>query len=227
MPYGKGTYKGRKKQFKKRNPADAWASKGEKAARVAYKGWALAKKLARFVNTEQKIIQTEFTIVTNAAGNVLPLSLIGQGDNHGEREGISIKNSRLSGRLHFIYDAAATNSSCIRLIIFKWKQESGVLPTVAQVLDTTGSLDYLAPKLYTNRFQSKILYDRIHVLNEAGNMAQVQNLDIKLFGHTNYNNTGNTITALDDGGYYMLTICDVAGNQPVLSGVLRLSFVDN
>lgn len=212
---------------KKSRPEDKWASRGEKAARVAYKGFRLAKRLARFVNTEQKAVQTEISATTVAAGVVYPLSLIAQGDGYNQRDGISIKNSRLSGRFQVNYDTAATNGSVVRCIIFKYKQENGVAPTTANILDTTGGLDWLAPKFYPNRFQSKVLMDKLITLSEAGTMVKVCDVDIKLYGHTNYGGTGGAVTDIDDGGYYFLIITDVGASGPSIFAQFRLTFVDN
>lgn len=216
---GKRTYK--------KKPEDSYISKGAKVAAIAYKGYRLAHTLARFVNTEQKVMITaQDDTATAAAGTVACLNLIGQGDTHILRDGLSIKPSRLTVRYQVKYDAAAAWTGLVRVIIFTYKQEGGVMPTVGGILDNTAPI-WLAGKNYVNRFQSKFLYDRSHALSESGNGNAVFTVKLRLEGHINFIDNGATIASVDNGGYYILVITDAGANQPRIAWNARLTYVDN
>lgn len=219
-----------KKNYAKKKPYRRYKKQGTMQryagyASTAYKAYALATKLARFVNTENKFWNSNAasTNVTDA-GATYSLFLPPQGDTDSSRSGDSVKLLRVSGRM-FFNSIAAANGSVIRVIIFRGKQENTVFPGIGDVIDTTlGTNDFLAPKPYDDRFRTKILYDHFINLPLQGPTSQIRDINIKLYGHLQFS---AATTNVEDGGLYLGLISNQAANYPTITWNLRTTYVDN
>jgi len=195
---------------------------------TAVKALKLASKVARMVNVEYKAHEINTVNNYDIGGEVLSLTNgIAQGDGYNTRDGISIKPMRLSGRCYVEMNVSAP-TTLFRCIVFRGKNEKGEIYTPQgnsqlDILDPD-AIGPLARKNRDNRFGTKILYDKLFTLSQSGTRAKVLDLNIRLDGHVNYE---NTTTDVDNGGLYILLISDQDTLTPVWRSQLTLTYTDN
>lgn len=208
-----------------------------KVADAAMTALKIAKSVKRLVNVEMKACETNFPDVgIDSTGLVLSLATIPKGDDANERDGISVKPMRVSGRLYVdmnINDGSVF-ATLFRMIIFRGKQEHSNPYDV----QGTGQYDILDPdtkaclarKNRDNRFGTKVLYDKLITLSAVGKNAQICDINIKTFGHINYDGgaDGDLGLNIDDGGIYILFVSDKTGDaKPIVTGQLTVTYSDN
>lgn len=214
----------RVKKFAKR----IW--KGTKAALpVANKALDVALKLQRVINSEIHYKDQLISSNVNTSGFVTALHEMAQGDTTSTRTGSSIRPVRISGRYVLRYNSTETEDVLVRLYIIKAKQERGTAPTWANTFEAVqgANQQLFCPKLYNNRFNTKILWTRVVRLspnNDSESTQKVVNFNIKLFGHIQYTRSANTA---EDGGLYLFAQSTEATNAPNMLGQSRLTFYDN
>lgn len=203
----------------------AWKHKG-----TAVKALKLAKKVARMVNVEYKFLENNFVVNPDSGGSVTALCEIPEGDGESAREGKSVKPIRVSGRCYIDMNPTAS-TTLFRMIIFRGKHEranpfgpQGAGPY--DILDDD-AVAPLARKNHDNRFDTKILFDRLFTLSTSGTRSKVFDINVKLFGHLNFTSEQPNGTDIDDGGIYLLICSDQATLTPVFRSQLTLSYVDN
>lgn len=212
-PFAKRLYKAGKYAYKHRS--------------TAVKAFQLAKKVARMVNVEYKFVPIEIAgqSVTQI-GTVIPfLDNLPQGDGSTDREGDSIKLMRFSCR-GFITQNASAQKTAVRVILFRGKQENAQPYLVQDILDAqnyTNNL-FLAPKSFSEKFRSKILFDKVYHMSNNGNSSIIFNWNFKLYGHANYEQSS---TGVENGGLYILVIGNEGTNHPTFNLTGKITFTDN
>jgi hypothetical protein len=171
---------------------------------------------------EIKSIAVATAYVNTVAGvvNILTQQLV-TGDAVNNRDGSAIRPSYIE-MVYTLLNGVGSTNSLHRIIIFQDLQNTGVLPTVAQVLD--GGLLY---STYTilNRQQRRfhILHDEIHgVVGGANSAATHVHKRIKLKGEIKYNGDTNATASNGPGAIFMLSVTD-----SVAVGTATFSFYAN
>lgn len=180
---------------------------------------------------------------TGSVFNLVDNLQVGTGTAGSGRIGLKVKPMKLSLRLQIIGNPTTTINQAIRLIVFKYRHEGGSSPTVAQMLQLSGSANaYLSFYNWanTNEGQYHILYDQIHTV--SGSQIQTNTsatayvsfdkyekiITLNFFGKKinpmmTFTSSANTI---DDGGLYLLAISDTVTNGPYLSYYSRFVYED-
>lgn len=239
MPGYKKKYSGKKK-FKK--PSKKAKGAKDKTVTVwsdhsvlekANRALQIAQNIYRFVNVE-----TKYWDITGLAQNIpdtgamIALSSITQGttvNSNTLREGTSVKPLNLVLRFKLNRNTVGgANHQNVRLIVFQAKEENGSTPTVANILENTGTTySLISPKNYDDRFTTKFLLDKVYPLVYNTNQAnKCYSMTFKLSGHINYD---ASTTTPQTGGYYLLMFGSESSgaNYPTIDYYSRLSFTDN
>ncbi len=207
----------KRRSYAKREP-DVWD-----VAKYAAKG---VSKIMRMINVEYKFLDTTIGSNINEVSFINSLSAIPQGDTQSSRDGISIKSINLSYRINFLRNASDT-TQMVRMIIFRGKQENTVNPIPFDVLqDTTGTASVQSFKNYDKKFKTKILYDKVFVLDEGNSSRKYISGVIRMDGHVNYDISDTSGSTVESGGIYILLVGN-SSNAPASLQKYRLTYTDN
>lgn len=240
MPYGRGyrrrgyrrSYRGGGRLLKKTAGGKAkeiidghkagWVSSGMKAIPYLVKTVGFLRNM---INAEYKYIDTVTTVSPVAnTGTVTYLSGIAQGVTDITRIGNKILFKDIMWRMQAsINDTALT--SALRIIVFSARQVNGVLPTVAEVLQTVSQL---APLNRDNTKQYVIIKDYLWSLNFANDSETkiVKGYHVLNY-HANYDGATAAIGDAEENHLFMLCISDDATNGPVFTFDCRIKFYDS
>lgn len=219
MPFKKALKKKHYKKKFKPAPKSRWQIYGGAAKQL----WSDVIKLKQLVNTEEKIYDSAFTYtVTDNNGILYNLCTPAVGTSAVGRIGDSIKCQRSSLRLQAL---VGTKSCLVRVIVFEDKQAK--VTSSSNLLDPSaigGQLACVAPKTYDNRFETKILFDKVIKL-DSNNAIQHFEVDLHLGHHTTFDaGTTSPVT----GAYKMLVLSDQpVATAPEVSHWCRTYFTDN
>lgn len=226
MPYKKRQKRYKKKRSNALTRTNQYAMTTKNVASAAFTALKTASYIARLVNVEFKRHDVEQGVTVTNTGTLSYLSAVGQGDQHTLRDGISIKPMHLTLRATF--HALSQDPTVFRIIIFRGKQENGIIPSITDVLE---DVDVNSFKNYTDRFRSKILMDRKYVMDPVGTgITKSISWTQKLFGHINYQEAPSDLP--ESGGLYMILISQgVVGTgvneQTAFNYKTRLTYTDN
>lgn len=170
----------------------------------------------------------------DTTGSVTLLNGIAVGDDNTTRDGrqVTIKSVQLHGRLG---PETAAQAACKARVMLVWDNAaSGVIATIAQIL--SGGTSNAFP-LVDNANRFTILHDKTYTLGgqdtTTATIAWVQTpvtFDVEVYKRlstvTQYNGTGATIAAVQNGALLLVTIGDAAaGGNFVLAS--RVRFTDD
>lgn len=177
------------------------------------------------INSEYKYIDTVTTLssVVNT-GTVTYLSGIAQGVTDITRVGNKILIKDILVRLQLEINSTPANATT-RIIFFASRQVNGVLPTIAEVLQ---SASQLSPLNRDNTKQYVILKD--YLLSNITN-TETDKLVKKFYKivnwHAFYDGTSAVIGDAEENHLFFLAISDVATNGPELVVDARIKFYDS
>lgn len=149
-------------------------------------------------------------------GTIQELSLVPQGDNYNQREGVQLRPTKLHCRFHIGLGAIA--GSFVRLIIFRWHPSIAATgsPVAASILDNTTPTNLLGtsgapmcPQQFIEKSMYSILHDKTYVLDQSVKEQQFVEFNIygkKLGGKVKY--TGTSTNSFN--GIFMLALSDLA-----------------
>lgn len=187
---------------------------------LAAKAYTMAKALKRSNNIEYKIAPYLFDASVTWSGAVASMIPISQGLTDSTRVGDSIKLQNLTLRYLALKGGV---DSFLRVMVIRDDQNK--VSSVSDVLETISSANsVISSKNYDKRFQSKILYDKVHNLNSAASTQAKVDIVIPLGYHAQF--TGNT-TTVQTGDLKFLAISSVAANTPGLTVNGRITYTDN
>lgn len=210
----------------------------------------LRKKLG--LNTEIKYISQQVgtfgsaTVITSTLQKYVNPLIIAQGAGPTQRNGASLRITRLLTRFAIQQTAAATTSALVRIIGVRCGRMSGALPSNGQVLVTVA--DILSPK--TTEFVSenlvegfKIIFDQTFVVGPTGNGSATYSVppgqaDVVMVGHDytpltlhcEWNNADTTgvLANMTLGGVAYYAMTDALHSNGVQFACTQFaSFVDN
>ncbi len=216
-------YKKRYRKYKKRKVDP------ESSTRVlATKAMAGVKKLKSMIHVELKSrSQAASTTTVSSTGIILSLNTIPEGTGENERIGVGIKVKSIRIRAS-IRSAAGGTHTVFRMILFiDRQQEADTTPSVAEVLQTVNSFDYIN---WINRKRFRILSDRLYVFPGQGFATGLQAMQcsVNKFGMNlvqRYN--GSASTDIDRNGIFLLLLSDEPSNVPSFEMVPQINYVDN
>ncbi|WP_445775568.1 hypothetical protein [Shewanella sp.] len=220
MPYR------RKKFFKKRGKRFYGKKRYGKYNKTASTALAIAKSVKNMLNVEYKWIDAAIGIINcPAAGTMIGLNQVAQGDTEITRDGEQIKAVSLYIKAVLTINAAATASQ-IRVIIFKAPMlVTATTPTPADLLEAVTVISPLNRNVYK---KYRIMYDKTFTLDSNG----VQSRTIKYFKKfvnlkLRYQGGGALITDMRENALFCLVIGSEAVNEPTINIYSRIRFIDN
>lgn len=224
MPYKKN-YRKRVPYKKRKNVGGRARFKrvGSKAGSMAYTAFKMAKRLMDAVNIEYKFIDTTFSLTTfGYTGGMIPLNVIALGTNDNQRIGDSVKLQNLVLRYSCQNYPNTVNQFRVLIVWDKQNKISGS----GDVLEYSGSiLSTLSPKKYDKRFETKILYDRVHLLDPVNKTQEYVDVVIPINEHTQFDSGTTTVNT---GALKLIALSNDSGSAPPhMNCVSRVTFTDN
>jgi len=214
-----------------------------KTHRVYPRKKKLVKQIKAVVNraSETKMVRTyaAFADLEAASQRIVNISKLDQGNTPYQRDGNVVSPISIHGKIAFRNTAVGKSASetQIRVMLVKYKQCDGTLPTLAEILpDASGALDHLCVdlpladttgNLPQNRRKFQIVYDKFLTLpymTGTDHNLKVLKLNKKLSGKIYFTSTGET----DEGNnQYILMIHTNAADDTIEEAHdIRLFFKD-
>ncbi len=173
---------------------------------------------------ELKTFDTNTDSTRANTGNIFNLSNMAQGDTSITREGLQCQPRSLAFKLWVVAHASATATQ-FRMIIFKDKEQHGVVPTVAQLLEAD---DHDSFPEHSSRPRFKIYRDIQILVDNTGHKQDFIKGFIK-FGKKAkiwYEGTNASQVSMGKNTLYVYTISSEATNVPNYTLDTRLRFVN-
>ncbi len=179
----------------------------------------------RLLNAEVKRFDTAvYGFQPGTGGQVVNLSLIGQGDDYDDRDGLSLRTLSLEGRLSATAYTAAATKDIVRFILVCDQENSGSPPAVADVLEAVSTVSAFN---HVNLERFVVLHDELIDLSTDHQTVQHRVLKMPLDTHIRYSGTTALAASQRENNLYAVFVCDENTNKSTLSFYTRVSFVDN
>lgn len=181
-------------------------------------------RIMSMINVEHKYIDVNAVPSTDfATPAITPLTLCAQGDNDTQRNGNSTLGQDISIRV--LSTKNPNNESRIRVVIFIDKECDGALPTLANLMETTATINSKFNKDFTKRFV--VLKDKFINLT-TNNPLQVTKFFVKTPYHVYYDGVSAAIGDAKENQMFILCWSTVGGaNTPGVDIYSRFNFTDN
>lgn len=193
-----------------------------------------ASKIRKLINVEYKYIDTGATeIPSNTEIGYLPasatycvLNKIGQGDDKNERNGVSVRMSRVAGSFDVYHNAAYTGTQCVRYLFCIYRDADGGLPDLNKVFDSVNSFNTMRNREYP--YEVSILKQgRVQVDTVTRQFVHVK-YDIPLNSHEKFIDAGNDYDSISRNMLLFFIWCDADANSPKITNwQSRFSYIDN
>lgn len=177
------------------------------AAQMAVKALSLATQVAKSINVEKKYSETSFTGSIGGVGapKIQLLNGIAQGDGGTTRDGDQVKFTDLGVRLWLKNTQAF--SDVYRVMIVLDKQADGTAPTIAEVLENAGVLNF---NNMDNKMRFSVLKDELFYLSPNGDTGEMKLLKMYLDLTKKYKKSKGLRTRYSDTG---AAVTDIASNS--------------
>ncbi len=190
--------------------------------------WSDVKLLKRMVNVEYKFFDDQGTQNDKTATpSIGYISNILQGDGGSNRDGNQVKVIGMYINYLWVMHASAVTTQ-VRLMIIEDKQTNGAVFSAADILsDVTGIDNIISPYNLNNKYRFRVIYDKVHMLNDNGNQTAKVSTFIKLDTKLRYDGTAGDVTDATSSSYSFLAVSTESTNSPALTRNFWLRFVDN
>lgn len=183
------------------------------------------KRLEKGYDKEMKTYDDSRTgaLPDTGAGELFCISDMAQGDTSITREGLVIQPRHLEYK--FACMANTTTLYQARLIIFVDTQQSGVIPTAAQLLESDSSVSWIE---HDTRPRFRILRD-FWMITDTATRGSIVRKGIIKFGKNfriHYQGTGTGDSSMGKNNIYVYCVSNAPSNAPSLNIYTRLRFVD-
>ncbi len=222
------------KQRKQSKKPDATQRSVEQYAGDAY---SLAKRslaglneIRKFINIEEKYLDTAVNQNPDQNGAVTCITQLAQGTTVNTRVGNSVRVQRLSLLGRVAVNSSTTTYSLVRVIVFRDMEGQGTAPVASDVLESIGtSAAPRQPYDWLNRKRFSILYDWFIPLTaiSGGSMVKEIGFETDLTKHVLYRGTTAAATSDGEGSIYVLSVSDEATNTPGVGLVARITYTDD
>lgn len=195
------------------------------------------KQVKRIINAEHEpkyILSASSYQYIDSNGWTLDLSPIAQGDTDVSRDGDQVRPRSLVFNYQIFLNNSTVTACQARVIIFRWIPFDTTAPTVADLLNSTGSnYSVMSTFVHDKRDNFEVLYDNYHMattwLNGSSTQPYYKDINIPLTANKPIKFVaGSTV---GENKIYALVICDVSSaqttNRPQLSYYTQLNYIDN
>lgn len=207
MPYSSRRYS---------KPRGVYVKKQPTAKQIAYRALKAAQRSEKKKEVKHNAVTVADT-TPDSTGSIEELSVLSAGDSNNNREGDVVFPTSLRFRGRLVKNASATTTQ-VRMLIFQWLSEAP--GAVSDILVSTSVQSF---KSENNRYQSRILYDRVFTLDSASKDSMFIQKTIKLKGMIAYPQSSS---AANRNGIWVLLLSNEATNVPTLNLESRLYFKD-
>jgi len=197
---------------------------------LARRTWRGLNEIRKFINIEEKYLDTSVSLSPDTSGGVACITQLGQGTTVNTRVGNSLRVQRLEVRGRVAVNSSVTTYSMVRILVFRDMEGQGTAPVVSDVLEATGSSS--APRQpydWLNRKRFSILYDMlIPVTATSGGMSVREFVYVtELAKHVLYRGTTASASSDGEGSIYVAAVSDEATNAPSVVATTRITFTDD
>lgn len=183
------------------------------------------RKLEKKLQAEVKeLITVQASFPITSTGDVIAVTLIGQGDSMSQREGNSVKLQHLTMRHVFEHNISGNINQFVRVILFCDRQQiADTLPAVTDVLE---SASHLSPYSLASKGRFTILSDKLFRLNANTYNGKAMVMKRKMSQIVRWNSSATT--DIQKNGIFILFISSQASsNYPAGNYHTRLCYIDN
>lgn len=191
-------------------------------ASTAVKALQIASKVAKLVNVEHKTFDVPNSLSVGTTPIVQGLSLILQGTDYNQREGLSIKADSLQIKYNIQINSLGTTNLFRVLIVVDRENTTGVAPVAGDILEANS---FTSPMNHTNLQRFRVLHDRVHQLTATSNDF----IFCESFHHLNMHMKWSTSAATTprEGTIFILFLANDNANQSTIGYYSRLRYIDN
>ncbi len=201
---------------------------GQSTRKIAKKALRIAKR-----NIGELFAHDQDTLVTTvtSTGVVIRLSTPAQGVGDAQRDGNVVQNVALQWMARGNASSSST-ATIFRYIFVQDKQNNGVTPAIADILEGTTIDDFFPSFLADNRKRFKLLYDsgRIKMTFDAdantNSSIFMHQKKIKLSGRQDYGGTADAVASAGKNSIWVLAISNEASNTPTIVMTTRFIYRD-
>ncbi len=178
---------------------------------------------------EWKYIEVPFDDTNiNTTGKITCLNPVAQSagaSTRGTRIGNQTINRKLTIRGVFDNSHGTEVDAIVRMIIFKSKDVSNVLPALTTVLSVG---NWRSHRNFDELYNIDVKYDVTFGMDTSQHTLIPFKYTLKMNNKAIYDAAGGTYTAVEANGYYMLLLSQVEGTDhcPVLNAISRFYFQD-
>lgn len=211
------------------------AARGPAIAAMAAASYQGMKFMRSVINAEKNFFDYSGNPPPAVIATATLLSGVPIGDDVGQRSGRSIKLKGWSLAVLLNAGPTATGNSYVRVLVVKDMFAQGVAPTLAQVLQQTGTIGVISPLLESaQQTRFKVLVDDLVVIccpnasSSCGGTTEARTYSSDLQNHIEYIGTSGTVSDAGTGAMYLFLIADQITSNIVNSAVYsRLRYYDN
>ncbi len=216
----------KKRSYKSARPG--YVSCGKMVFSDAQKALAMAKYVKGLVNVEFKNHDVQGTSVAIGTVPVITqLTNIAQGDTTNTRDGASIKVTSFLFKYKILMSASAFNTQVRVMLILDRQTNEAIYLSDDLLQDITVHDSIVSARNLNNAHRFKVLYDRVHVYNISSKSNDYTEKYIKLNIKLRYDNAAAAITSLTQQSLSLLTVGNESSNQPNITSLIRIRYVDN
>ncbi len=222
MPY-------QKSYSKKKYKRPGYYSCGKMVAGDAKQALALAKNVKSLLNVEFKNHDISITPVgiPDGVGVIHQLTNIPQGDTGESRDGSNIKITSIYIKLLLNINVSAITTS-VRVLLVQDKQTNQTIYATSDLLSTVANVQSIvSPMNLDNQFRFKVLYDKVFSIDDNGVQTKFIKIYKKVSTKLRFDASIPSIADLRSSSYSLVLISDETTNEPVVTGELRLRYLDN
>jgi len=206
----------------------------KKKARASRQTSKMSRQAAfRIQNPELKYndVPAAGVAVVASGSTIALLSSVAEGDDNTDRDGRRILPKGLKLRLFTLCTDVLPAAGAFRVVLFKDKQSNGTLPTIGQLLQTSGvTYQILSPFNNSNRSRFTILSDQlIEFSSDGSSNGKIVQAYIDLGSKfptdvTTYTAAAAGIANCQEGHYYLAVIA--GGVDLTCEYYTRFTFID-
>ncbi len=198
--------------------------------RGANKAYRMAKRALSLVNPEFKFLDTlgTQTVIPEAAGTIVPLTNVAQGDTSSTRTGDSIKLTSLTMKANISMSTSSVQTHCV-IFLVEDKQTNSALYTTSQLLTDVTQHDSIVSSLnLDNKYRFRVIKRWNFTLEDNGKQSKY----IKFYHrfhekyHLRYDGNAGTIADLSSKSLSLLFIGNEGTNRPNITFNIRIRYLD-
>lgn len=190
----------------------------------ATKAMRMAGKALSLLNVETHRYDNNTAIASqNTTGTVHNLFGIPQGDDTGNRQGNSIKLTRIDGRIAVFLNGVTAQTVC-RIIIGIDHQANGANPAVTDVL---ASDDVYALRNMDKAKRFTILMDEVALLSDSSDQIKWFEIHKPLDIHVEFTGPTASLADVSTNNIFLIAVSTNAVSGPTVNRFVRIKYLDN